>query len=131
MCSATATKTNNVCRWIVRPSLTSTGWGRAVLAINGTPYRAECMFCPDGDTGLIHQVIDLRKMDGTHYRVIFDPSGDVSCDCQSATYRDGPCKHGRAVRASLDWLVRLEAAEFEVGCVRQSVCEGFSIDEAA
>ena len=93
--------------WVRRPTPRPNGWAGAVLVIGGTAYAAESFHLGLGDGGPYCQVVDLRKADGTHYRLTFGPGGD-HCDCAHHVFRGVVCKHLATVRASLDWL---EAAE--------------------
>lgn len=105
-------KVKNLCQWVKRPVVCPGGWHQAVLSINGEPYAASSFCTGDESTGSWWQVVDLRKPDGTHYRLTFGPDGD-HCDCPHSVYRNLLCKHPKAVRAALEWLERVERAEQE------------------
>jgi hypothetical protein len=55
-------------------------------------------------------VIDLRKSDGSHHRVVLGP--EDCCDCQHMTYRGLVCRHLSCIRAALDWLAEAEQQEW-------------------
>src|SRR5207244_1504513 len=90
----------------------------ALLLIDGTAYDAEGFFCPDGDAGPVWLVVDLRKPDGTHYRLTLG-HGDDQCDCPHMTYRSLRCKHLAGVQAALAWLEDAERAEWADALERQ------------
>lgn len=108
-------KVRNICRWVERPTLrdNGAGWHKAVLSINGDLYGAESFWTSDDDAGHAWQIVDLRKLDGTHYRLSFGPDGE-HCDCPAAVYRGCICKHTAAVKAALAWLEERERLEWEL-----------------
>src|SRR5690242_20457363 len=57
-------------RWLARPEPRTVGygWHRGAVEISGTAYAIEATFTHDGD-GRHWLVVDLRKADGTHYRL--------------------------------------------------------------
>lgn len=101
--------------WIVRPTARPMGWGDAALRIGTTVYAAECQFVDDD--GGCFTIVDLRKADGEHYRLIVSPDGTPSCDCPDAVYRDRPteCKHSINVRAACEAMEAMEREEWEDG----------------
>lgn len=125
MCNLTTTRVRNQVRdrrprpqspgrpaweWTLRPSPRPMGWHAGILAINGTPYLAECTFEQNDEYGTFC-IIDLRRTGGTHYRIVFDPQGTPTCDCPDATYRperEHCCKHCQAVLAACEDLSRCE-----------------------
>jgi hypothetical protein len=99
--------------WTPRPTPRPNGWTGALLVIGDTTYSAESSWYDDGQ-GHHWQVVDLRKPDDKHLRIVFGPGApDGSCDCEHATYRGATCKHLAAVRVALDWLERTERDEWE------------------
>jgi hypothetical protein len=67
--------------WLIRPGADLVGY----LAINGTAYQvSEQQFDHDG---YADRLWDLRKSDGTTYRLCRDRDQDLTCDCPDATYR--------------------------------------------
>jgi len=100
----------NVCRWVARPEPHGTGWPNAVLEGNGTLYAASGFHTDNGE-GVWWLVVDLRKEDGTHYRLTFGPDGE-HCSCPQYTFRGCCCKHRAVVRAALDWLEQAERSDW-------------------
>lgn len=98
--------------WVQCPTVKPMGWENGILAINGTPYVVECGFCED-EEGHTWSIIDLRKADGTHYRLCVDPQGTPACDCPDAICRrrESVCKHAVAVREACEQLNRTEPTD--------------------
>jgi hypothetical protein len=67
------------------------------------------------DNGMASRYWTLKKSDGTECVVGENADGDLSCDCQAATYR-GECKHSRAVLLAFNQLYRREAVGAWLGC---------------
>ncbi len=88
--------------WLLRPQA-----GAGYLEINGTLYHvAEQQF--EYDRGMAGRLWDVRKPDGTTYRVCENAEGELACDCPDATFRTRRCKHATAVREA---YAALEAEE--------------------
>jgi hypothetical protein len=86
--------------WLLRPGVDLVGY----LAINGVAYQVrEEQFDHDG---MADRLWDLRKPDGTTYRLCRDRDADLTCDCPDATYRGRACKHVHAVQAAYAQLGR-------------------------
>jgi hypothetical protein len=108
--------------WLRRPQVAPQGWRHAILAIDGTAYRAECQFAA-GESGCVFQVVDLRRLDtGADYRLVIG-HGDDTCSCPHATYRGVTCKHISAVQAALAWLEERERLEWEAAVALQALGE--------
>jgi hypothetical protein len=89
--------------WLLRPQVDLVGY----LAINGAAYQVrEQQF--EYETGMAGRLWDLRKPDGTTYRLTLNHDGDLACDCPDATYRGRACKHVHAVQAAYEQLDREE-----------------------
>jgi hypothetical protein len=76
--------------------------GRGFLRLNDAVYRvSEQQF--EYENGMGGRLWDLRKPDGTTYRITLNADGDLACDCPDAIYRgrEHCCKHVRGLRAAL------------------------------
>lgn len=106
-------KSPDSCRWIIRPHWTD-GYRIGVLEIGKTQY-ATSLSRKFESNGLHWQTWKLVKDRGECYQVTISPEGSGQCDCPDAHYRDGEhrCKHVRAVRAAMAWLVEQDAKEFQ------------------
>jgi YD repeat-containing protein len=92
--------------WVIPPAADLVGY----LDIRGTIYRvSEQQF--EYDSGLAGRLWDVRKPDGTTYRVTLDADGALACDCPDATYRERECKHCRHVRDAYAELARVAALD--------------------
>ncbi len=96
--------------WARRPVARANGWGDALLLIDGTAYDAAASFATDGEGGHHWLVMDLRRPDGTYYRLALGPRD--ACDCPHATDRSLACEHLACVRAAVDWLADAERREW-------------------
>jgi hypothetical protein len=89
--------------WLVRPRA-----GVGYLTIAGTIYQTtETQF--EHDNGMASMLWDLRKPDGTTYRICLDAEDRLCCDCPNAIYRERECscKHALCLAAGLNELSRL------------------------
>jgi hypothetical protein len=101
----------NVGHWLRRPVPRTNGWHNGLLTINGLTYRAECNFAA-GESGIVFQVVDLRRLDtGDAYRLVIG-HGDDSCSCPHHQYRGVVCKHINSLRAALVALEEWERLEW-------------------
>ncbi len=93
--------------WLMQPVN-----GQAFLALAGTAYLvAEAQF--DHSNGQGGRLWELRKADGTTYRLAVDVEGELACDCPDALYRhrEHTCKHATCLRAALADLDRRAALD--------------------
>jgi hypothetical protein len=95
-------------RWVITPGADLVGY----LDIRGTIYRGrEQQF--EYENGMAGRLWDVRKPDGTTYRLTLNAEGELACDCPDATYRrDGHgCKHCTSIQAAYAELDRLAALD--------------------
>jgi hypothetical protein len=103
--------TNSV-HWLRRPQVAECGWRHALLGLDGAVYHARCEFA-GGESGVVFQVVDLKRLDtGTEYRLTIG-HGDDQCSCPHKQYRGCECKHLAGVKAALAYLEEQERLEWE------------------
>lgn len=88
--------------WLRRPDPRPHGWANGLLLIDGTPYDAGAQHVDD-EHGYHWLVVDLKKTDGTTYRLCLG-HGACECDCAHSVYRKLPCKHSASLQAAIAWL---------------------------
>jgi hypothetical protein len=100
------------CFWLRRPAVAANGWTHALVGLDGAIYKAACEFAA-GESGVVFQVVDLKRLDtGAEYRVVIG-HGDDSCSCPHRTYCGCECKHLAGVKAALAYLEEQERLEWE------------------
>jgi hypothetical protein len=114
--------------WLRRPVVAACGWRHALVGIDGAVYHAACEFAA-GESGVVFQVVDLKRLDtGAGYRLVVG-HGDDTCSCPHRTYRGCECKHLAGVKAALAYLEEQERLEWEAA-VALAALEDFNNEPA-
>jgi hypothetical protein len=100
------------CYWLRRPQVAANGWRHALVGLDGAVYQARCEWAA-GESGVVFQVIDLRRLDtGAEHRLVIGHT-EEQCSCEHSTYRGVTCRHLAGMKAALAYLEEMERLEFE------------------
>jgi hypothetical protein len=122
-------KVGQVCRWLVLPTPTDTGFTGGKLVISGTSYAVEGTHAT-ADNGAAFLYVRLRKWDGKEH-VACIGQGIEQCSCEAATYRPQcRCRHLAGLEVALERLEVIERLQWELDCANAALAEAqAAVDE--